>query len=196
MKFLFQKLCYFNPNSNVNLFWMSSSLMSSGSSSSLEKAEQLSKDLILSVLLHSRGGSWHLQKPCMKNSLLIYGGTRWQQMIPNQKCLYFLLWAGGTEQSVQSSVEEYKKQVSKTCNKSVGRSWRKRCSSGDFSYVKVKTICMKEGRRIKFRHWVKSDLFSWDWANLPPAFCGGINQKDDVACLLWTSGLNEAFSHD
>lgn len=73
-------------------------------------------------------------------------------------------------------------------------------SSGGFSCVKVKTVCMKEGRKnqVSWLSWIRFFFFffSRDRANLPLAFCGGINQNDDVACPLWTSGLNEAFSCD
>lgn len=76
-------------------------------------------------------------------------------------------------------------------------------NSGGFSCVKVKTLY--EGRkkeRIKSFDRVQSDFLSWDRANFPPALwtytvrllCD-INPNHDEACLLLTSGHNEAFSH-
>lgn len=102
--------------------------------------------------IHKRVGSWHSKKPCMKNGLLISKGAAWQQKIWYKHNAFLQLWAGGREDTVQSSKGEYRDKtktkpqrcIEDTCKERVWHAeekgaqqwWLQLCKGEDF-------VCMR-----------------------------------------------------
>lgn len=132
------------------------------------RAVWLSKDLILSALLHTLvfTSAW-------RRALLSPKGQDDNRRYKKTHNVVLLLWAGGTEGAPQKRSVRRRWGIgrAKTADMYHRRMQRKRCTTVVVSAVQRWRLCVwRKQERIKSFDQIQSNFLSWDWANLLPTF--------------------------